>query len=278
MIIIAIIWILSAALYPSISGYIERARLVKWIAFYREYDKSDEISQYTLSSIVYPHPPVGNYNQWYIDSISGPPLWVNYYVWYGWIPRILTTGWIPLWWNSIGIGPAMGSQIITDSSLSNLSYGDETLIFWFRTKASGANWRPFLSVFENVRWSSRFEIFLWWQWNLTVWWSPNQPIVSAIDAKTNWGSFLVCYKKPLNDNKWHVFAISVQRSANSISCYIDWDMMSSQSLGMNITEWWSEWLPSTKISFDRSYNVDDPFNLTEIANLRFVKWNFNPKE
>jgi prepilin-type N-terminal cleavage/methylation domain-containing protein len=52
MIVIAIIGILPAALYPSLSGYLERARLVKIISFEREMrNKGETIMHYDFESI-----------------------------------------------------------------------------------------------------------------------------------------------------------------------------------------------------------------------------------
>jgi type II secretory pathway pseudopilin PulG len=274
MITIAIIGILSAFLYPQITGYMDRARIVEAISFYRSYDTHNITGQYQFVWITLKQNPIDtNYYKWFFNDGNDNKLFVHQYVWYWGVPRITGTSAIPLWWNSIGIWPWPSNQLSTHASMNNFSHWDHMLLFWIKTKASGANWRSFLTVADVPDGSnkSRFMVFLWGKWNLSFSWSPSNPINTPYEAVANWWNQLTCYKSALNDNRWHVVWFSISRSKKEISCFVDGVLISQQSVSdSNLVEWWISNGPNPEIFFYRKDNADDPFNLTEIANLRFL--------
>lgn len=199
MIVIAIIGILATVLYPTVTWFFERARLVPIMAFERDMRNKWE-------TLVY----------YDFETIDG--LWWVYNQWVhpDWNYSLTQIGWPNCWWTVIYGSGAIGLKnswffsswtCLQTNDNVKLSWSDFVVMHWIKTIAT--SWQVYTILNAGSSDGFRFGLSAWQIWVLE--WT------SVAGYYEAW-----CWVTPkLNDNRWHHIAAEFAASQGEIRCFYD---------------------------------------------------------
>lgn len=210
MIVIAVIWVLSAAIYPVLTGYMDRARVTGIHAFVREMKLKWELL------VHYDYETIDGFG--WVQNVGG--------VWY----NLIRTNHYTLWWPEVSISWVTSQPWLwqawyyqntswtrTDESIP-LSGNDFIIMHWIKTGSVG--WQTYTVLNTSDSNGFRFGIdggalhvlagtsLSYFEWNC--------------------GSF-----KKINDGRWHHIGAYFQYSEWKIMCYYDGKKLSEVTINPN---------------------------------------------